>query len=101
MGRKLDGIKVTPKDNIKGNVWKQVKKTNEDTMDYNEDYVDTEDDNNKDQNIEWIRTDKKIDDFILWKKDIAPPSDDPRLNALDSWLDMADLIHQPIPLKQE
>ncbi|KAI9307838.1 hypothetical protein BJ944DRAFT_228282 [Cunninghamella echinulata] len=101
MGRKLEGIQVTPKSNIKGNIWKQVKKTNEDTMDYDEDYVDTEEDNNKDQNIEWIRTDKNIDDFILWKKDIAPPSDDPRLIALDSWLDMADLIHQPIPLKQE
>ncbi|CAO3653204.1 unnamed protein product [Cunninghamella blakesleeana] len=98
MGRQLEGLPITLKHNMKGYVWKQVKKINEDNMDYDDDYIDV---NIKDADIEWIRTNKTVDDFILWKKDIIPLQNDPRFNALESWLDMSDLIHQPIPLNQE
>lgn len=40
----------------------------------------------------WTRTDTSVQEFILWKKDTAPNTQDPRINALDKWIDISEAV---------
>lgn len=40
----------------------------------------------------WTRTDTSIQEFILWKKDTAPNAQDPRIHALDKWIDISEAV---------
>ncbi|KAI8341736.1 hypothetical protein BC941DRAFT_414347 [Chlamydoabsidia padenii] len=105
MGRLLEGIEIKPPANCKGYVWKQeTNALNDDGYDddYQEQHSDEEEqDTPINKNSLWSRTDVKVgESFILWKKDIAPPSSDPRIHAIESWITIADMIHKPIPIKQ-
>ncbi|ORZ17821.1 hypothetical protein BCR42DRAFT_450376 [Absidia repens] len=111
MGRLLEGIEVTPPDNCQGHVW-TLESTNTDTQsetnsDYDDDYeehIDDEDSNGasgmNNTGKVWSRSTTTVDSFILWKKDVAPSPMDPRLNAIESWMNIADMIHKPIPINQ-
>ncbi|KAI8097137.1 uncharacterized protein BX664DRAFT_383464 [Halteromyces radiatus] len=99
MGRLLEGLEITPPKTCEGYVWKLDKNDNdEDNNGYDEDYQDEQ--SHQPSSLHWTKTGTKVDKFILWKKDIAPSPHDPRLHALESWMTIADLIHQPIPINQ-
>lgn len=60
-------------------------------------YQDEEDEEMEDESDEdkvpsWTKTDKSIEKFILWKKDTAPNAEDPRINALDKWIDISEAV---------
>lgn len=40
----------------------------------------------------WTRTDISVQEFILWKKDTAPSAQDPRICALDTWIDISEAV---------
>lgn len=41
----------------------------------------------------WIKTSTTIDNFLLWKKDTQPNKDDPRINAVQHWLDISQIVN--------
>ncbi|KAI9359845.1 ribonuclease H2, subunit C [Pilaira anomala] len=93
LGRKLVGTPVSfTNGTTLGHVWEKNI-----SMDYHydEEEMDEED---KASNTPWVKTDTTIDEFILWKKDTAPNQQDPRIYALNHWMEMAQTIHESIPL---
>ncbi|KAG0172654.1 hypothetical protein DFQ28_007372 [Apophysomyces sp. BC1034] len=46
----------------------------------------------------WVKTGAPISEFVLWKKDRSPDENDARLKAMEGWFDIAEAIHEPIPL---
>ncbi|GAA5796722.1 ribonuclease H2, subunit C [Helicostylum pulchrum] len=94
LGRKLIGTEVSlTNSKVLGHVWE--KNVTESYDDEEEEEVDEED---RASNTPWVKTNTTIDEFILWKKDTAPNKQDPRINALNNWMDITQTIHEPIPL---
>ncbi|KAI7902808.1 ribonuclease H2, subunit C [Cokeromyces recurvatus] len=91
LGRKLIGLPVTLSHDstTRGFVWKRS---------INNEYNDEDLQEERLENMNWIKTDKTIDKFILWKKDTAPDSQDSRINALHNWIDISQAMNEPIPL---
>ncbi|KAI8376775.1 hypothetical protein BD560DRAFT_367456 [Blakeslea trispora] len=83
-GRKLLGRAIQIKAPTQGHVW----------------YQDTEEELElkKESTAEWHRSKTSISEFILWKKDHAPDPKDPRIHALQSWIPLAQTIHEPLPI---
>lgn len=64
-------------------------------MDYH--YDDEEmDEEDKASNTPWVKTNTTIDEFILWKKDTAPSQQDPRVYALNHWMEMAQTVKKKL-----
>ncbi|KAI9477791.1 MAG: hypothetical protein EXX96DRAFT_608432 [Benjaminiella poitrasii] len=85
MGRKLVGLPVVlnSESTTQGYVWKKS---------FDDHYSDEADDGEKQENTIWTKTDKTINEFILWKKDTSPNSQDPRINALHDWVEISQAI---------
>ncbi|CDH58317.1 predicted protein [Lichtheimia corymbifera JMRC:FSU:9682] len=78
-GRRLVGLDVKLPDTVQGHLWKEK--------------------DDDDQHV-WVKQKaSKIDRFVLWKKDTAPSDQDPRLKSIENWLNVAECIHEPIPLE--
>lgn len=84
MGRKLVGKPVSLTGNTLGHVWKK-------SLDYND---QEDDDEETEEKSTWIKTDITVKDFTLWKKDTAPNAQDPRINAIQNWLDISQTVKQ-------
>ncbi|KAG2204998.1 hypothetical protein INT47_002622 [Mucor saturninus] len=86
LGRKLIGTPVQLTNNTIGNVWEKK---------LSDDDINNEDDETEEKST-WIKSDKTIEEFILWKKDAAPNPQDPRINSLHSWLDISQTVNTKI-----
>lgn len=54
---------------------------------------EVDEEGNTTETIPWTKnTNKTIEEFILWKKDTAPNVEDPRINALDKWIDISEAV---------
>ncbi len=42
----------------------------------------------------WTKTDTHFEEFILWKKDTAPNSKDPRINAIHDWIEISQAVNK-------
>ncbi|KAK4513626.1 uncharacterized protein ATC70_005630 [Mucor velutinosus] len=97
MGRKLVGRSVALNDKTQCLVYEKMSSDRyQDEED--EEMEETDDEEAQEKMPSWTRTDKSIQEFILWKKDTAPNAQDPRISALDKWIDISKAIHEPIPL---
>lgn len=68
---------------------------NESDNGYDDDYEDGDDNEHNEMNNDGkvlSRSTTTVNSFILWKKDVAPSPTDPRLNAIESWINIADLV---------
>lgn len=54
--------------------------------------MDEEEYNQEEEQVPWTKTNKTIDEFILWKKDTAPSAKDPRINALNRWIEISEAV---------
>lgn len=43
-------------------------------------------------NTPWTKTNTELSEFILWKKDTAPNKKDPRINSIQSWIDISQAV---------
>lgn len=68
-----------------GHVYEKVKRDRYD----DEDMIDEEEEA---ESVPWTKTNTTIDQFTLWKKDSAPIKEDPRINALQSWIDISKAV---------
>ncbi|KAI9011923.1 ribonuclease H2, subunit C [Phycomyces nitens] len=93
-GRRLYGHEIPLNETIKGHLWAQ-----EESMDHPEyDDEEDEDEDYEKKARKFSKIGNSLESFVLWKKDSAPNEKDPRLVALDSWFDIAQVIHSPVPI---
>lgn len=71
-----------------GHVYEKVK---QDRYDDDEDIMEEE----EAESVPWNRTKTTIDQFILWKKDLAPNKEDPRINTLQNWIEISKAVSIP------
>ncbi|KAL9551807.1 hypothetical protein MBANPS3_004078 [Mucor bainieri] len=98
MGRKLVGRSIVLNDKTQCLVYEKTSSDRYEDGDEDQVMEEADDDDQEEKVSAWTRTDKSIHEFILWKKDTAPSAHDPRIHALDEWIDIAEAIHEPIPL---
>jgi hypothetical protein len=70
-----------------GHVYEKVKTDKYDDEDMMEDEEEAE--------STWARTNTTIDEFILWKKDLAPNQRDPRANTIKNWIEISKAVSVP------
>jgi hypothetical protein len=62
--------------------------------------MDTEEEEEEEAESQpWVKANTTVEEFILWKKDTAPNSQDPRINALHSWIDISQTVNKHTTLQ--
>ncbi|KAI8084019.1 uncharacterized protein B0P05DRAFT_41334 [Gilbertella persicaria] len=76
-GRRLIGHQVYLNTPTQGQVWTKQEEDEEE---------------DEEENKVWHKSNITIQDFILWKKDTAPDTQDPRINALKQWIPISQAV---------
>ncbi|ORX43539.1 hypothetical protein DM01DRAFT_324342 [Hesseltinella vesiculosa] len=95
VGRTLKGIALAP--SCPGYVWEE--KLIKAQSSCHDDSEDDASDTPQAEICKYLkRKGNKIVHMTLWNKDVAPSTECPQTVTIQSWMSLAEIIHQPIPL---